>query len=333
MAGGPEEDTAGEDVSTESGAPGSTSQAGRGGGQRPLGIPTIRDRVVQTAAKLVLEPIFEADFEASAYGYRPNRSAQAAVQEVHRALCAGYTEVVDADLSKYFDTIPHQELLQSVARRVADGAMLRLLKGWLKVPVEARDVRGRRRMSGGKRTTGGTPQGGVISPLLSRGHATEALAWTRWAMGHLKLTLNDTKTCVRYADREAFDFLGYTFGWRQYRANGRWYLAAAPSTKSVQRVKAAVRARLRPGNQAPWAEVGGGLNRLLRGWGVYFSYGTRAPVYRAVDHYVYQAVRHFLSRRHKVPTRGTRRFAAEQVFGSLGVLRLRALPRGVVRVP
>ena len=339
-----------------------------GGGERLLGIPTIRDRVVQTAAKLVLEPIFEADFEASAYGYRPNRSAQAAVQEVHRALCAGYTEVVDADLSKYFDTIPHQELLQSVARRVADGAMLRLLKGWLKVPVEARDVRGRRRMSGGKRTTRGTPQGGVISPLLaniymhrflrvwrtrgkgdqfqarlinyaddfvilSRGHATEALAWTRWAMGHLKLTLNDTKTCVRYADREAFDFLGYTFGWRRYRANGRWYLAAAPSTKSVQRVKAAVRARLRPGNQAPWAEVGGGLNRLLRGWGVYFSYGTRAPVYRAVDHYVYQAVRHFLSRRHKVPTRGTRRFAAEQVFGSLGVLRLRALPRGVVRVP
>ena len=128
MAGGPEEDAAGEDVSTEPGAPGSTSQAGRGGGERPLGVPTIRDLVVQTTTKLVLEPVFEVGFEASAYGYRPNRSAQAAVQEVHRALCAGYTEVVDADLSKYFDTIPHQELLQNVARRVADGAMLRLLK-------------------------------------------------------------------------------------------------------------------------------------------------------------------------------------------------------------
>ena len=138
-----------------------------GGGERPLGIPTIRDRVAQTAAKLVLEPIFEADFDDSAYGYRPNRSAQQAVRTVHRALCEGYTDVVDADLSKYFDTIPHHELLQSVARRIADGAMLRLIKGWLKVPVEERDERGQRRMSGGKRSTQGTPQGGVISPLLA----------------------------------------------------------------------------------------------------------------------------------------------------------------------
>jgi len=138
-----------------------------GGGERPLGIPTIRDRVVQTAAKLVLEPIFEADLSDSAYGYREGRCAQDAVEKVHRALCDGYTDVVDADLSKYFDTIPHDQLMRSVARRVSDGKMLRLIKAWLKTPVEERDERGNRRMTGGKGSRMGTPQGGVISPLLA----------------------------------------------------------------------------------------------------------------------------------------------------------------------
>src|SRR6202040_2360576 len=138
-----------------------------GGGERPLGVPTIRDRVVQTAAKLVLEPIFEADFEDSAYGYRPVRGAVDAVKEVHRLIGRGYTDVVDADLSKYFDTIPHSELMKSVARRIADGAVLRLIKLWLKAPIEERDGDGKRRMSGGKSNARGTPQGGVASPLLA----------------------------------------------------------------------------------------------------------------------------------------------------------------------
>ena len=334
-----------------------------GGGHRPLGIPTIRDRVVQTAAKLVLEPIFEADFDDSAYGYRPKRSATGAVQAVHEALCDGYTDVVDADLSKYFDTIPHQELLQSVARRVVDRHLLHLLKMWLKTPVEERDDQGKRHMSGGKRSTRGTPQGGVISPLLaniymhrflrawrergkdhqyqaqvinyaddfvilSRGHAAEALAWTRWAMTHLGLTLNETKTCLRTAPRESFDFLGYTFGQDRYRKTGQTYLAAKPSQRSVQRLKRAVRAQLRPGNQGRWPEVRNRLNRTLRGWATYFRYGSRATAGRAVDNYVYGCVRGFLRRRHKVPTRGTRRFSAEQVFGPLGVYRMHPLPVG-----
>jgi RNA-directed DNA polymerase len=138
-----------------------------GGGERPLGIPTIRDRVVQTAAKLVLEPIFEADLDPAAHGYRPGRSAADAIKAVHVLLCRGYTDVVDADLSKYFDTIPHQDLMRSVARRIVDRHVLRLIKLWLKVPVEERDNDGTRRMTGGKNSKRGTPQGGVISPLLA----------------------------------------------------------------------------------------------------------------------------------------------------------------------
>ena len=149
-----------------------------GGGERPLGIPTIRDRVVQTAAKLVLEPIFEADFDPNAYGYRPKRSAQDAIRKVHRLLCDGYTNVVDADLSKYFDTIPHCELMQCVARRIVDRE-LRLIKAWLKVPVEEKDDKGNRRMTGGKQNTRGTPQGGVISPLLANLYMNRFLKYWR----------------------------------------------------------------------------------------------------------------------------------------------------------
>jgi RNA-directed DNA polymerase len=139
-----------------------------GGGERPLGIPTIRDRVVQTAAKLVLEPIFEADFEDNVYGYRPVRGAVDAVKEVRRLICRGYTDVVDADLSRYFDSIPHDELLKSVARRIVDRRVLRLIKLWLKAPIEERhDSDGTRRIGGGKSNTRGTPQGGVASPLLA----------------------------------------------------------------------------------------------------------------------------------------------------------------------
>jgi RNA-directed DNA polymerase len=137
------------------------------GGERPLGIPTIRDRVVQTAAKLVIEPIFEADLEPSAYGYRPKRGAGDAVMAVHGLLRRGYTDVVDADLTKYFDTIPHDQLMRSVARRIVDKDILRLIKMWLKAPVEETDKDGRTRLTGGKRHKLGTPQGGVISPLLA----------------------------------------------------------------------------------------------------------------------------------------------------------------------
>ena len=329
-----------------------------GGGERPLGIPTIRDRVVQTAAKLVLEPIFEADMEPCAYGYRPKRSAQDAIGKVHELLCAGYTEVVDADLSKYFDTIPHRQLMQSVARRIVDREVLRLLKAWLKAPVEERDEKGNRRMTGGKGSRGGTPQGGVVSPLLAnlymnrflkywriteRGkafraqvvnyaddfviltsrHAAEARDWTRKVMTCLGLTLNETKTKLKEARRESFDFLGYTFGLLCYWRNGRKYMGASPSKKSVARLREKVNAVLIPGNKGTWAEVRDRLNRILRGWSNYYNYGTRRQAYRAVDNHTAERVRHFLRQRRHVPTRGTRLLANEVIFGSLGVLRLR----------
>ncbi len=331
-----------------------------GGGQRPLGIPTVRDRVAQTAAKLVLEPIFEADLEDSAYGYRPGRTAQQAVQAVHQALCQGFGDVVDADLSKYFDTIPHDQLMRSVARRVVDHGMLALVKSWLQAPVQVEEERGKKRMEGGKGNHRGTPQGGVLSPLLaniymnrflrhwrqrgrgaafrarivnyaddfvilSRGHAAQARAWTQRVMTALGLTLNEHKTCLRDARRESFDFLGYTFGPEHYRKDGHWYLAAKPSRKSMRRLRQRVRDELRPGNQGPWPEVAQSLNRVLRGWANYFSYGTRFLAYRAMDRHVVDRVRHFLRRRHKVPSRGTRQLSYERLYGELGVLRLQAL--------
>jgi RNA-directed DNA polymerase len=333
-----------------------------GGGERPLGIPTIRDRVVQTAAKIVLEPIFEADFEDSAYGYRPRRSAVDAVKETHRLICRGYTDVVDADLSKYFDTIPHSDLLKSVARRIVDRHVLWLIKLWLKAPVEERDGDGKRHMSGGKSSKRGTPQGGVVSPLLSvvymnrflkhwrlsgrgealrahvvsyaddfvilsRGHADEALTWTKAVMAKLGLTLNETKTSVKDARRESFDFLGYTLGPRHFPNGGRWYLGAGPSKKSVQRIKTKVSDLLTPGNKSAWPEVQAQLNRLLGGWAAYFTHGSLAPACQAVDRHVYDRVRDFLRKRHKTPGRGTNQFSREHVYEELGVLRLNRVRR------
>ncbi len=311
-----------------------------GGGERPLGIPSIKDRVVQTAAKLVIEPIFEADLEPDAYGYRPKRSAQDAIQKVHKSLCEGYTDVVDADLSKYFDTIPHCELLQCVARRIVDREVLHLIKMWLTVPAEERDENGKRRLTGGKDHHCGTPQGGVVSPVLAnlymnrllkgwrntkRGEqkAAEALDWTRKVTTRLGLTLNEAKTSIKQARKESFNFLGYTFGPHCYRKTGQRYTGASPSKKSVARIKQKVGDLLVPSNTGTWAEVRDRLNQILRGWSTYFSYGTRTQAYRAVDNHVYDCVRHFLRRRHKVQSRGTTRFTDEVVFGELGVLRLR----------
>ena len=334
-----------------------------GGGERPLGIPTIRDRVAQTAAKLILEPILEADLEPNAYGYRPKRSAQDAIEKVDELLYQGYTDIVDADLSKYFDTIPHSELMQCVARRIVDKHLLHLLKMWLQVPVEERDEKGKKRLTGGRDNDRGTPQGGVISPLLanlymnrmlkgwrrtgrgeqyrarivnyaddfvilSRGKAKESLEWTRGVLRRLGLTLNEQKTSIRNARKERFDFLGYTFGPHYSRRTGREYIGYSPSKKSVNRARRNVGEHLGSHNVAPWEDVRDRLNQKLKGWKAYFGLGSRSQAFEVLDEHVEERVRHFLRRRHKVQSQGTRQFSMKRIFGALGVFRLRGPLRG-----
>jgi RNA-directed DNA polymerase len=234
------------------------------GKQRPLGISTIKDRVVMTAAVLVLEPIFEADLQPEQHAYRPGRSALDAVRQVHSLLNAGYREVVDADLSGYFDTIPHPELLKSLSRRISDQQMLRLIKMWLEASVEEIDDRGRRhRTTRNKDERRGCPQGAPISPLLSnlymrrfilgwktlghqqrlgakivnyaddfviccRGTADEAMHVMRNMMDRLKLTVNETKTQLCKVPDESFDFLGYTIGRCYSPKTGHAYIGTRP---------------------------------------------------------------------------------------------------------
>jgi len=247
--------------------------------------------------------------------------------------------------------------MQCVARRISDRDMLHLIKMWLKVPVEEWDEQGKRHMTGGKQNTQGTPQGGVISPLLanlymnrflkywritgrgeafkavviayaddfvilSRGHAEEALNWTRGVMERIQLTLNETKTSVKQARSETFDFLGYTFGPHRYRKTGKEYLGAAPSKKSIARLRQKVGDLLDTRNKDPWPEVRDRLNMILRGWSNYFGFGITIFANWAVNNYVYERVRNFLRQRHKVASRGGTQFSSTIVYGKLGVLRL-----------
>jgi RNA-directed DNA polymerase len=328
-----------------------------GGGEWPLGIPTIRDRVVQTAVVLILEPILEADFEDNVYAYRPERSAHDALAEVRKRLYGGQEHVVDADVTQYFDTIPHADLLQSVARRVADGKILHLLKLWLKSPVEEKDERGNRRMTGGKKSKRGTPQGGVISPLLanvyinrllrhwrntgacerlgqivsyaddfvilcaSRRQAEASLAQvSRW-LEKLGLEIHPTKTRLCHAREEPFDFLGYTFGPTRHWQTGKRFISARPSKKSQKRLKEKVNTLLFRGNPMPWPELRIRLNRLVTGWAEYFKFGYTAEAYQALRWHIAGRVRRFLTRRHKLP-RGTGHFGFDEVYGKAGVIDL-----------
>jgi group II intron reverse transcriptase/maturase len=329
------------------------------GKQRPLGVPTIRDRTVETAAVLVLEPIFEADLQPEQYAYRQGRSALDAVGHVHKLINTGHGEVVDADLSGYFDSIPHAELLRSVARRVVDGAMLHLIKMWLQAPVEETDEHGRKHRSTRNRDEGrGIPQGAPISPLLSnlymrrfvlgwkqlgherrlrayvvnyaddlviccRSSAEEALATMRRIMGKLKLTVNETKTQVCKLPEEKFDFLGYTFGRCHSPKTGRAYLGTVPSKKRVTRICEALSNETGRNTTLLDAEtMVGKLNRMLNGWANYFCLGPVSKAYRAVEQHACERLRQWLCAKHKVRGRGFGRFPDAHLHNVLGLVRL-----------
>jgi RNA-directed DNA polymerase len=334
------------------------------GKQRPLGIPTIKDRVVQMAAVLVLEPIFEADLQPEQHAYRPGRSALDAVRQVHALLNCGHTEVVDADLSGYFDSIPHAELMKSVSRRISDRHLLGLIKMWLEAPVEEIDDRGRRHRTTRNKDEGrGCPQGAPISPLLSnlymrrfilgwkrlghqqrlgakivnyaddfviccRAHGEESMRVMREMMHRLKLTVNEAKTRLCRVPDESFEFLGYRIGRCYSPKTGRAYIGTRPSPKKVQRLCREIsELTSRRRTLLEVETVVGQINCKLAGWSNYFRLGPVSKAYAAVDAHVCRRLRQWLCAKHKVQSQGTSRFPDAYLYEKLGITQLRAKTR------
>jgi RNA-directed DNA polymerase len=331
------------------------------GKQRPLGIPTIRDRVAQMAAVIVLGPIFDEDLCPQQYAYRPGRNALDAVRAVHRLIQDGHGEVVDADLSGYFDSIPHAELMKSLSRRISDGAMLALLKQWLEAPVEETDEHGRRQRTTRSRDDGrGVPQGAPISPLLSnvymrrfvlgwtalghekrldahlvnyaddfviccRGTGREAAALMRGMMERLRLTVNQAKTRLCRLPEESFDFLGYTIGRCYWPQTGRAYLGTRPSPKRIARLCEAIHTMTeRSCTYLADGQLIAQLNRVLVGWANYFCLGPVSKAYRAVDAHVLRRVRQWLRTKHRWRGSPRAHWPEARLYNELGLVRLAA---------
>jgi group II intron reverse transcriptase/maturase len=311
------------------------------------------------AAVLVLDPIFEVDLQPEQYAYRRGRSALDAVRHVHKLINTGHGEIVDADLAGYFDSLPHSDLLKSVARRVVDGAMLHLIKMWLKAPVEETDERGKKHRSTRNRDEGrGSPQGSPISPLLSnlymrrfvlgwkklghekrlgayivnyaddlviccRGRAEEALATMRVMMTKLKLTVNENKTRVSKLPEEKFDFLGYTFGRCYSPKTGRAYLGTVPAKKRVIRICQAISSETgRNRTQLDHKTVVTKLNQMMNGWANYFCLGPVSKAYRAVDRHTCKRLRQWLCAKHKKARLASRKYSDAYLHDRFGLVRL-----------
>ena len=335
---------------------------------RPLGIPNVRDRVVQASVLLLLEPIIEADLPETAYGFRPGRNAHQAMDDIQRQLLVGRTDVVDADLASYFDTIPHRNLLRLVARRVVDRGVLHLIKQWLRAPViEPDDPPG----SSGRRSDKGTPQGGVISPLLANlYHACIPYLWEQWGIARrlggrlvsyaddfvillrpargqaaltelrricerLSLTLSEEKTRVVSATQESFQFLGYEVRKVLNPKSGKWWPRVCPAKKSEQRLRERLReiANRRTGWR-PVEDIVGEMNRVLRGWGNYFHYGNPQNAMKRLNHFAEERLRKWQMRRHQQRGPGYRQYPTQAIYGQFGLYRLpTARPRWATRTP
>ena len=326
-----------------------------GGGKRPLGIPTIKDRVVQMAVKIVIEPIFEADFQENSYGFRPKRDAHQAMDDLSLQLWMGKTQVIDADISKYFDTIPHDKLMSLVAKRVVDKNILRLIKLWLKAPVVEEGEDGKKRYEGNEK---GTPQGGVISPLLAniylnvldkvwkmkkveerwkarliryaddcvvpgQGNTERVLKGIRTVLGHLGLSLNEAKTRVVDARKESFNFLGFTIQVKKSIKTGKRFPLIRPSKEALAEIKAEIKVlTCRKTLHLPKEVVIKKLNEVVRGWAGYFYYKNCSRDLSTIKRFLDERVRIYLRRKHAKKSRGYKAYPYQYLYETLGLYKI-----------
>jgi RNA-directed DNA polymerase len=322
------------------------------GGKRPLGIPVIKDRVVQTAMKMVIEPIFEADFQNNSYGFRPKRDAHQAVDDVRNQLFEGRTEVIDADISRYFDTIPHGKLMQVVAKRIVDKQILKLIKMWLKAPIVEEREDGKKEY---QRNDKGTPQGGVISPLLAnvylnvldtlwavkkvqerlgarlvryaddsvvlcRGNTGRILKGIKKVLEDLGLTLNEEKTCVVDARQESFSYLGFTLAMKRSKRTGRTYPHIEPSKKAQKQIRSEIKRLTTEQYSAVSTEVViRKVNEVARGWVGYFRYGNCTKALVTLKRYLIYRMRIYLRRKHHYRSFGYKAYPDRYYYDSLGL--------------
>jgi group II intron reverse transcriptase/maturase len=326
-----------------------------GGGRRALGIPAIKDRVVQMAVKNVIEPIFEADFQENSYGFRPKRNAHQAMDDISEHLWMGKFQVIDADISQYFDTISHEKLLELVARRIVDKNILKLIRMWLKAPVVEEGEDGKKRYLGNGK---GTPQGGVISPLLAniylnvldkvwkakkvqeklearliryaddcvvlcKGNTERLLKGIQNVLGHLELSLNAEKTRVLDSRQEGFNFLGFTIEVRKSRRTGRNFPHIRPSRNAQRRIKAEVKNLTCRRTLALATEVViQKLNEAVRGWVGYFHYGNCTKDFSALRWFLEERVRIYLRRKHQKKSRGYKAYPYNYLYETLGLFKI-----------